>query len=136
MLVVISLIGILAALGLVSFTTTQKQARDTTRKSDLKQFQTAFENYANKNNGLYPIYTSAVRSDGSLCTDLGIGGCATDPKDTEPYIYKYISDSEGLKYSMWTGIEAKEGAAYWVVCSNGKVGESATVPSGGNLCPI
>ena len=36
MLVVISLIGILAALALVSFGVSQKQARDSARKSDLK----------------------------------------------------------------------------------------------------
>ncbi len=41
MLVVISLIGILAALAMVSFSSVQKQARDTARKSDLKQIGNA-----------------------------------------------------------------------------------------------
>ena len=39
LLVSISIVGILATLVLVSFTGAQKQARDTTRKSDLKQYQ-------------------------------------------------------------------------------------------------
>ena len=53
-LVVISIIGVLASLALVSFAGTQKQARDTQRKNDLKQYQTSLENFANNNSSLYP----------------------------------------------------------------------------------
>ncbi len=142
MLVVISLIGILASLALVSFTNSQKQARDTERKSDLRQYQTALENYASKNTGLYPSYTAATDADGSLCTILAIGTCPSDPKDTSPYIYRYISNGSGggtvngTTYSFWTGLESKTTTTYWVVCSSGKIGESATQPTAGTICPI
>lgn len=140
MLVVISLIGILASLVLVSYTSTQKQARDTQRKSDLKQYQTALEQYANKNNGLYPAYPSGTNANGTLCTSyLALTSCPADPKDTPPYIYRYISDgttgATATKYSFWTALENKP-ATYWVVCSSGKVGETSTVPTGGNICPL
>lgn len=141
MLVVISLIGILAALALVSFGNSQKQARDSQRKSELRQYQTALENYATKNGTLYPSYTSSTSADTTLCTKLSLTTCPTDPKDVSPYLYRYISNGTGggtdtaTDYSLWTGLESGSGT-YWIVCSNGKVGENASVPTGGNVCPI
>ncbi|KKP48052.1 MAG: hypothetical protein UR39_C0002G0155 [Candidatus Woesebacteria bacterium GW2011_GWA1_33_30] len=134
MLVVISLIGILAALALVSFTASQKQARDVTRKSDLKQYQTSLENYANKNNGNYPISASTPLSSGAVCTALAIGTCPADPKDISPLQYRYISD--GLKYVIWGGLENKTPTVYWVVCSTGKIGEKTGSAPSSSTCPI
>ncbi|MDP3918244.1 MAG: type II secretion system protein [Candidatus Woesebacteria bacterium] len=133
MLVVISLIGILAALALVSFGGAQKQARDTTRKSDLKQYQTSIEGYANRNNGNYPISGSTVISSGTVCTALAIGTCPADPKD--PVLqYKYIGD--GIGYVIWSSLENKTGT-FWVVCSNGKTGEYVSTSAPSSItCPI
>jgi len=131
MLVVISLIGILAALALVSFGGAQKQARDTTRKSDLKQYQTSVENYASKNNGLYPVSGSTVISSGAVCTALAIGTCPADPK-TPTMDYRYFGSA--TSYVIWSSLENKTGV-YWVVCSSGKTGESASAP-GSSTCPI
>lgn len=143
MLVVISIIGILSALALASYTGTQKQARDAQRKSDLKQYQTTLEQYANSTDGLYPSYTSAVTlaEGANLCNDLSMSFCPEDPKNVSPYIYRYISDGSGsgtddaTEYSFWTAIE-RETSTYWVVCSDGSIGESATAPSGGSICPL
>ena len=137
MLVVICLIGILAGLALVSFGGAQKQARDTTRKSDLKQYQTSVEGYASRNNGIYPIYITAttIPSSGGFCTLLNIGTCPLDPKNISPYLYKYISDANGTNYVLWGGLENKTPTVYLVVCSNGKIGESASAPSSAT-CPI
>jgi len=137
MLVVISLIGILASIALVSFSSVQKQARDTTRKSDLKQYQTATENYASKNNGIYPIYTTAttIPSSGGYCTALNIGTCPLDPKNASPYLYRYISDASGVNYVIWGGLEKATPTTYWVICSNGKSGERATAPTTA-VCPL
>jgi len=140
LLVVISIIGILAALSLVSFTGSQKQARDTQRKSDLKQYQTALEGYANKSNGFYPSRSNLTISSTSttLCTDLGLTGCPVDPKDPA-LAYKYWSDgggtgsATGTLYVLWATLENTTG--YWVVCSSGKVGSSASAPSS-SACPI
>ncbi len=136
MLVVISLIGILAAMALVSFSSVQKQARDTTRKSDLKQYQTATESYASKNNGNYPIANPAqVASSGTYCTALNIGVCPADPK-TGTLDYRYVSTG-GINYVIWGTLENKTPAVYWVGCSNGKVAERAVVPpNNSSVCPI
>ena len=137
MLVVISLIGILATLALVSFGVSQKQARDSARKSDLKQYQTSVENYANLNNGIYPIYTTptTIPSSGGFCANLNIGTCPLDVKNVSPYLYKYISDATGTSYLFWGGLEAKTPTEYFMICSNGKSGQSTVAPSS-STCPI
>jgi len=142
LLVVISLIGILSALALASFTGAQKQARDTQRKSDIKQYQNALEQYANKNNGLY-VSTggSAVDpSSGTYCSTLGFTNCPTDPKaPTRSYGFETdgtpAGSITGTKYALWAQLENT--SSYFVVCSSGKVGTttSFTPPTGGD-CPI
>jgi len=138
MLVVISIIGILAAISVVSFSSVQKQARDTTRKSDLKQYQTSIESYASKNNGNYPIHAAAitVNAASTFCgaSELNIGTCMIDPK-SPTYDYKYVSD--GVNYVIWGTLETKSPVTYWVACSNGKNAERATVPANNtSVCPI
>lgn len=137
MLVVISLIGILAALALVSFGGAQKQARDSARRSDLKQYQTSVENYANLNNSIYPIYATVttIPSSGGFCTTLNIGTCPLDTKNVSPYLYKYISNATGTSYLFWGGLEAKTPTEYFIICSNGKSGQSTTAPTT-STCPI
>ena len=147
MLVVVSIIGILAALATVSFTSTQKQARDTQRKSDLKQYQNSLEAYANKNNGLYPAWYSGSATMSGLCSTLGITGtCPNDPKydatDGDPPPYKYQSDGttndlqpKATQYVLWARLE-NVSSMYWVVCStgqSGKISSSTTFTTG--TCP-
>lgn len=147
MLVVISLIGILAAIALVSFGGAQKQARDTTRKSDLKQYQTSLEIYGNLTNGVYPSRTEASSAYSTLCDDLNLKlepdvSCSQDPKmsvDPDYYDYRYISNgtngtASATNYVMWAKLEAKGENTYLIVCSNGKVGTTAIIPASSD-CP-
>lgn len=146
LLVVISVIGVLASIVLVSFTGSQKQARDTQRKSDIKQYQLALENFANKNNGLYPRRNSTVSADTTLCTDLGLTTCPSDPREVKDatFDYKYQSNgtlSDGTaaasNYVLWGPIENVTTTTYWVVCSNGKSGQTTTgIPPSGGTCPL
>lgn len=147
LLVVISIIGVLAALSLASFATAQRQARDTQRKSDLKQYSTSLEASANANGGLFPsrsITTTLTAGSNSLCTDLVLTNCPGDPKTNDAtYAYKYVSDGTGsgnknaTKYVLWSKLEGS--ANYWVLCSSGKAGTSLisgwTDPMSG-ACPI
>jgi prepilin-type N-terminal cleavage/methylation domain-containing protein len=147
LLVVISIIGVLAALSFVSFTTSQRQARDSARKSDIKQYQSSLEAYANNHNSLFPQRPNAGGAVASttLCSDLLLSGCSEDPKNpSDPtFTYRYQSDgavsngtASAIKYIIWGKIESTEN--YWVVCSNGKVGtvaQSGFGVSGGN-CPL
>jgi len=145
LLVVISIIGILAALAFVSFTTSQRQARDTQRKSDIKQYSTALEEFANANSGLYPSRTTNTAASGTLCTtDLSISTCSEDPKSASDstFTYYYQSDGSGggakdaSTYVLWAKLE--NSANYWVVCSDGKVGLIPTSNFGvsGGSCPL
>jgi len=139
LLVVVSIIGILAALSMVSFSTAQKQARDTQRKSDLKQYQTALEAFANKqSSGLFPSRTTKV-DPSTLCSTLGISNsCPQDPK-TPTHDYSYISDGSGslntdaTQYILWAYLEGSSN--YFTVCSTGKTGTSISAPSS-LPCPI
>jgi len=137
LLVVISIIGTLAALSLVAFGPSQKQARDTQRKSDLKQYQTALENFANEHDSMYPSKTSATIPS-TLCLTLGITGeCPDDPK-ADTYNYYYLSDGSGsandaINYVLWSVLEGT--GNYWVACSSGKSGNIEDVPST-TICPL
>lgn len=148
LLVVISIIGVLATLVLVSFSPAQKQARDTQRKSDIKQYQNSLEMYASKGNGLFPGENSTVSADstsGGLCGDLGLTSCSSDPKESTDatYDYKYQSDGSvstgaavATKYVLWAKLE--NSTNYWVNCSNGKVGAKAQsgFSVSGGTCPL
>jgi prepilin-type N-terminal cleavage/methylation domain-containing protein len=133
LLIVISIIGILAALVTFSFTSSQRQARNTQRKSDLAQYRTSIETYANLTNGAYPISgTGGAASNASdaLCTALVTAGvlssdtlCPEDPSykelDSDPYFqYRYQTDAIGNNYALWADME--NGSNYWVVCANGQ----------------
>jgi len=66
LLVVISIIAVLLALGISSFNTAQKKARDAKRKNDVKDVSSALEQYYSVCGSLYPtpagasFYTSIV----------------------------------------------------------------------------
>jgi len=119
-LVVVAIIGILTTLAIISYTGAQRQARDTQRKSDIKQYQMALESYSAKNNGTYPV--SAGGSVKDLCDDgtLEMTSCPSDPDDEEYYYYA----SDGVAYTLSAGLESKE--VDWVASSDGTTTERAS----------
>lgn len=146
LLVSVSIIGILAAVGLVSFSGGQKQARDSARKSDLKQYQNSLELFANQNNGLFPSRNDANGATASttLCADLNLTKCSEDSRfDDDPtFVYKYQSNGSGLgtldatTYVLWSQLESVSTTTYWVLCSTGLVGEATSgIPPSGT-CPL
>jgi general secretion pathway protein G len=70
LLVVISIIGILANIGLNTFTSAQKKSRDTKRKAHLKQLKDSLESYYNDKEE-YPNHDS----------DGNILGCGVDAEE-------------------------------------------------------
>jgi len=73
-LVVISIIGILIAVGSAAFTTAQKKGRDARRRADMKAYQSAFEQYYSENDG----YASCAAMEAANF----VGGAPVDPKPT------------------------------------------------------
>lgn len=136
LLIVMAVVSSLAGIVLVTYPAARKRARDAQRKSDLKQYQTALEAYANKNNDLYP---GAV--DGNMaiqCGTLGLAVCQDDPIGTNPY--RYQSNAGGTQYVVWGQLEEVDAVGsnqYFVLCSSGASGVMTTgiPPSDGN-CPI
>ncbi len=88
-LVVISIIGILVALGTAAFSTTQKKSRDARRKSDLKAVQNGLEQYHAKV-GSYP--TSSEEANDETIFPAGL---PEDPRNISPntYTINFNSDS-------------------------------------------
>ncbi len=80
-LVVISIIGILVALGTAAYTTAQKKSRDARRKADIKSLQNGFEQYYSKFN-LYPT-TQVEAGD----TTIFPAGLPEDPKNSGENVY-------------------------------------------------
>src|SRR5574337_1291907 len=72
LMVVIGIIGILAAIGLSAYSKAQIVGRDSRRKQDLRALQAALELYYQKN-GRYPLSTSwefdATNTSGCTLTD-------------------------------------------------------------------
>jgi prepilin-type N-terminal cleavage/methylation domain-containing protein len=128
LLIVVAVIGILARTVIVYFPASQKRARDTRRQSDLVQYRTAVEKYANKNNGTYINSVSAVNIT-TQCAALGLGTCPDDPTTTQHYQYF----GTAVQYVIWGQLEASTN--YFITCSNGKTGTLATQPSS-STCPL
>jgi len=62
LLIVIVVIGILAAITIVAYNGIQQRARDTQRASDIASILKALETYKTVNDGLYPVATSTSGS--------------------------------------------------------------------------
>lgn len=145
LLVAISIIGILATLVSANLNSIRSRARDTQRKSDIKQYSTSLESFANLNNGLYPSYIVAAGTQASadLCTSLNMTNCPDDPllsPDPSYPPYEYISDGTGAgvtdatNYILWGKLESGTND-WWVLCSTGQVGLSAAAPTSAS-CPL
>lgn len=79
LLVVISIIGILIAMGAVAFSTAQRKSRDSKRRSDMTQMQKAFEQYFADNTGYDTCANMAT-------SQYMPGGLPSDPLPTQSYI--------------------------------------------------
>lgn len=99
LLIVIAIIGVLASLAAVSYSSAQRRARDSQRQSDLKAIQNALEQYYADHDGNYPIGCDTIADE----TDyLPEGVLPQDPKLGANYIfgtcdasqYRYCADLE------------------------------------------
>lgn len=99
-LVVVTIIGMLAAIGLFTYGQFSKQSRDARRKSDLEVIRSAVELYRSSNNA-YPL---SITFGGDICDP---GGCASgtylktvpnDPRSNSGATYYYTST--GSDYTL------------------------------------
>ena len=88
LLVVIGIMGILIAIGVQSYTTLNKQARDGRRIADLQSVRTALESYRSQN-GVYPPNLSPIVPSGYL------NAIPADPVPVRQYVYLPVTTEQG-----------------------------------------
>ena len=148
-LMVTGIMGILVTIVAFVYPASQKRARDTSRLSDLKQWQTSLESYANRNNGIYPAFITTEQPNGSsLCALLypEYPPCPgpADPRAGETATcssytcnYQYISNAGGTMYVLFSPLEAPSDTTkpYFIICSAGVTGYGAAGSTDGT-CPL
>lgn len=97
LLVVISIIGILVAMGAVAFTTAQSRGRDSKRRSDMQQIQKAFEQYYAQNGGYVANCTT-------MASFAMPGGLPTDPRPVSTG-YNTTSGCSATGYCICAALE-------------------------------
>ena len=88
LLVTMSIIAVLAAIGLSSYAFSQKRARDARRKADLESVRSALEIYRADNPATgYP--TANYNGLSGFLTPNYVSAMPVDPKNVSPYTYTY-----------------------------------------------
>ncbi len=108
LLVVIAILGILSALFLPNFMAAREKARDTQRKSDLKQIQKAMEMYRQDQNppsypNELPIIGSCWSSGPDCSGNIYMNKFPTDPLPNKQYYYQVNNDN--LTYNICACLE-------------------------------
>ncbi len=130
-LVAVSIIGILILLGGIRFGDLFQNSRDAQRRSDMKQYQTALENFANENANMYPSSSGGVVNLDVMCSSVLLNtytsSCPTDP-GSGARAYSYMPNVSGVagypptstRYTLYIhgGLEAETDKTF-VICSNG-----------------
>ncbi|PIY68596.1 hypothetical protein COY90_05150 [Candidatus Roizmanbacteria bacterium CG_4_10_14_0_8_um_filter_39_9] len=106
-LVVVTIIGIITAVGTLSYSSIMKQSRDAKRKGDLEQIRAAVEMYKSSTNK-YPIKLDGIVPT-AFCSTTDCSGevyLSTSPKDPVPATYRYYYYSlDGLSYTIGASLE-------------------------------
>lgn len=129
LLVVIGIIGILVAIGTVSYSSAQSRSRDARRRTDIETIAKALEQFNASNSGSYPDEVDCAGFEDFLSSSI-----PTDPK----FGYEYTSDAND---------DGDAGSTYcqddsFCICTrleedgtgnaSGKSGTSCTFAEGGN----
>jgi prepilin-type N-terminal cleavage/methylation domain-containing protein len=117
LLIVIVVIGILAAIGFVAYGNVTKSARDSDRQADASAIAKKAEEYY-ASNGQYPANIAAIAAlegvdsktltspNGRAAVDGGstIGACTTEPISvaTDEYCYIVVTDQSQMEVRYWS----------------------------------
>jgi len=131
LLVVISIIGILMAIGVVSFTTAQKKSRDSRRRGDMKAVQKALEQCYSLDVEYPASITFGSDLDCATSTETVMELIPLDPKDSAPYEYtNYSYDAVNDKYCLCALLENTDAGN----ASAAGAGGSCTFATGDYFC--
>lgn len=109
LLTVIAIIGILTTVVTISTSKARMTARDAKRKADLNSVSTALEMYYAQQRSYIGTsdYGGSWAPIGVLQAKLSnfISNIPTDPKNSESFVYKYCSTSDGKTYALDVALE-------------------------------
>lgn len=132
LLMVMSIIGTLGGIFLLNYPSAARKSRDSKRLSDIKQYQTALEVYANSNNNAYPVSTGNISL---ICPSrLNLPACPNDPQTGQ--IYSYAGNVSA--FVLWARLEQPDTSGntqYFISCSNGLSGNKTAAPTS-PTCPL
>ena len=104
-LVVISIIGILIALGASAYSVAQRKGRDARRQGDLKQIQNAFEQY-------YAANSSSYAACATMDNVFPSTTMPTDPKNSGTSVYTCtVNTGTVVRYCVCALLESGTGNA-------------------------
>ena len=145
LLVVIAILGILATIGLVTFSSSQMRGREVQRKSDLKQISSALEIYYN-DYGSYPIASNGqilgcpiATPTSTVCTwgtgqftdgkTVFLKTVPKDPTSNFSYYYRTVTVGGGAKqgFQLYAGLENSQDVS---ACIGGNCGSHSDLPAG------
>ncbi len=136
MLVIITIVGVFATLGVVALQVSQTRSRDAQRKSDLEKIKVALEEYYN-DKGCYPD-AGAFANCGSTELSPYLRVIPCDPRTGEPYVYEPLAGATCSGYRMFGTLEDTNDPSIGKVgCAAGACGNynygisSGTALSGG-----
>ena len=123
-MIVIAIIGILVAVGLTSFVSSQKKSRDIKRKNDLRQVSLALESYYNDKNR-YPASSANGQIAGCFPDDATICDWNTIFQDKNNTVYMvklpiesdsggkyvYVAGVNGISYQLYARLENTDDSA-------------------------
>lgn len=107
LLVVVAIIGVLATIGLTSFTSAQQRARDARRRGDIQAISKALEEYYLNSSGTYPAAGCA-----GLTTYFTTGSVPTESR------------------AGWNGYNMTCGTTTYCVCATMEVAGSGNATDG------
>ena len=116
LLIVMAIMGVLSIVAVSSFTSTQRQARDARRKSDLVQVSKAVELYYND----YGVYPNDSNGKIAGCGNNGTTACEWNApfedantvymqklptEKTSGHAYIYVASADQLKFQLFARLE-------------------------------
>ncbi len=96
LLITISIIAVLSAIGFVTYSYVMKQGQDSKRQSDLRAIQSALEQYYS-DQGYYPFLSSGSDCSAVTAGELKMGCPLKNPAGTKTYMNTVPTDPTGVK---------------------------------------